>query len=316
MTQRLSEARTARISPTADPGRLPGKRKRSSSDGRLAFWLIIPALAVLALVIGYPVLQAVGRSLFGDGLPEDVRFVGLDNYARALWGTGSTEFWAAFNVTYFFAIVTVVLETVIGFGMALIMNQAFRGRGLMRASVLIPWAVPTAVAAVLWRWAFDPRGIINHLFGSTIIWGASEWPSKFAIIIADTWKTAPFVALLILAGLQMIPDEVYEAAKVDGAGAVKRFFNITLPLVKPALLVAVLFRMLDALRMYDLPIILTNGANDTTTLSILVVRSSIGNLEPGYGGALSTLTFVLIFITAFLFVRVLGAKVVASKDSE
>lgn len=315
MAQRISEKRAARISHKADPGRLPAKRKRPS-DGRLAFWLIVPALAVLALVIGYPVLQAVARSLYSDGLPEDVRFVGLENYARALWGTGSSEFWSAFNVTYFFATVTVVLETIIGFAMALIMNQAFRGRGLMRASVLIPWAVPTAVAAVLWRWAFDPRGIINHIFGTTIIWGASEWPSKFAIIVSDTWKTAPFVALLILAGLQMIPEEVYEAAKVDGAGAVKRFFNITLPLVKPALLVAVLFRMLDALRMYDLPAILTNGANGTTTLSILVVRSSIGNLEPGYGGALSTLTFVLIFITAFLFVRILGAKVVASKDPE
>lgn len=313
MTQGLSERRVPRTSVAAGPGKVPATRK-GSSDGRLAFWLIVPSLAVLALVIGYPVIQATGRSLFSDGLPEEIQFVGLDNYTKALWGSGAAEFWAAFNTTYFFTAVTVVLETVIGFAMALIMNEAFRGRGLMRASVLIPWAVPTAVAAVLWRWAFDPRGIINHLFGAAIIWGASEWPSKFAIVIADTWKTAPFVALLILAGLQVIPSEVYEAAKVDGAGAVKRFFHITLPLVKPALLVAVLFRMLDALRMYDLPVILTNGANDTTTLSILVVRSSIGNLEPGYGGALSTLTFLLIFATAFLFVRLLGAKVVTSKE--
>lgn len=290
-------------------------KRKHRSDGRLAFWLIIPALAVLALVIGYPVLQAIGRSLYSDGFDNEIVFVGFENYARALWGFGSEEFWSALNVTYFFAIVTVLLETVIGFAMALVMNQAFRGRGLMRASVLIPWAVPTAVAAVLWRWAFDPRGIVNHIFGTTIIWGASEWPSKFVIIMADTWKTAPFVALLILAGLQVIPGEVYEAARVDGANAFKRFVHITLPLVKPALLVAVLFRMLDALRMYDLPVILTNGANDTTTLSILVVRSSLGNLEPGYGGALSTLTFLLIFVSAFLFVRLLGAKVVTFKDS-
>jgi len=290
------------------------RRAGKRSDGRLAFWLIIPSLAVLTLVIGYPVVQGMIRSLFSDSLGEPVQFVGLGNYTSALWGENNGDFWDAFNVTFFFTFVTVVLETAIGLAMALIMNQAFKGRGLMRASVLVPWAIPTAVAAVLWRWAFDPRGIVNHLFGISVTWTGSEWPSKFAIIFADTWKTAPFVALLILAGLQVIPGDVYEAAKLDGANALKRFLHITLPLVKPSLLVAILFRMLDALRMYDLPAIFTNGANDTTTLSILVVRASLGNLQAGYGAALSTLTFLIIFASAFLFVKLLGANVVRSQE--
>ncbi|HET7398734.1 MAG TPA: sugar ABC transporter permease [Intrasporangium sp.] len=299
---------------------LPSRRRRRTTaprrrDGRLAFWLVIPSLAVLTAVIGYPIVQGVGRSLFDDSVSESLRFVGGDNYAQALWGANRAEFWAAFRVTWFFTITTVVLETLIGLAMALFMNQAFRGRGLMRASVLVPWAIPTAVAAVLWRWAFDPRGIINALFGTSITWTGSEWPSKVAIVFADTWKTAPFVALLILAGLQIIPGEVFEAAAMDGAGPVKRFLHITLPLVRPSLLVAVLFRMLDALRMYDLPAIFTNGANDTTTLSILVVRASLGNLQAGYGGALSTLTFLIIFAAAFLFVKLLGANVV-NRDTE
>lgn len=283
----------------------PGKEK----DGGLAFWLIIPSVIVLTVVIAFPVISSIIRSFFGDGIGE-VPFVGLDNYAQALWGYNAPEFWGATGVTYLFAGVTIVLETLIGLGMALIANRSFRGRGIVRASVLIPWAVPTAVAAVLWAWAFDPQGIINALTGWDIVWTGSTIPSMVAIIVADTWKTAPFIALLVLAGLQVIPDEVYEAAKLDGAGAWKRFLFITLPLVKPALLVAILFRLLDALRMYDLPEIMTNGANGTATLSVLVVQSTLSQLKPGYGGALSTLTFLFIFITAYFFVRLLGVNAV------
>jgi multiple sugar transport system permease protein len=144
-----------------------------------------------------------------------------------------------------------------------------------------------------------------------VVWTGSEWPSRIAIVVADTWKTAPFVALLILAGLQVIPEDVYTAAMVDGAGPWQRFRLITLPLARPAILVAVLFRMLDALRMYDLPQIFTNGANGTTTVSILVVRATLSQLKPGYGGALSTLTFLLIFTVAYAFVRLLGVNAVA-----
>lgn len=283
-------------------------------DGRLAFWLVVPAILILTVVIAFPVISSFIRSFFGDGIGS-TPFVGLDNYASALWGAGASDFWAATGITYLFAAVTIVLETLLGLAMALVMNRAFRGRGILRASVLVPWAVPTAVAAVLWKWAFDPQGIINALTGSSIVWTGSEVPSIIAIIVADTWKTAPFIALLILAGLQVIPEDVYEAAKIDGARAWQRFVRITLPLVKPALLVAILFRMLDALRMYDLPAILTHGANGTTTLSILVVQSTLSQLKPGYGGALATLTFVLIFLTAFLFVRLLGVNAVEQTGS-
>lgn len=289
-------------------------RKQKPGSGRLAFWLVLPAITVLAVIIGYPLVQAIIRSFFGDSIGGSPAFVGFDNYTNALWGMNSAEFWDATGTTYILAAITVVLETLIGLGMALVMNKAFRGRGIMRAAVLIPWAIPTAVTAVLWKWSFDPVGIINAVTGSDIVWTGAELSSRFAIVVADTWKTSPFIALLILAGLQIIPGEVYEAAKIDGAGALQRFRLITLPLVKPALLVAILFRVLDALRMYDLPQILTHGANGTTTLSILVVRATLSELKPGYGGALSTLTFALIFITAFFFVRVLGANAVDAAE--
>jgi multiple sugar transport system permease protein len=287
------------------------RRPRGGPDGKAAFWLVGPALLVLAAIIGYPIVKAALRSLYADGIDVHQPFVGLHNYAAALWGPNSSTFWASVEVTVLFTVVTVVLETVIGLGMALVMNRAFRGRGLLRASVLVPWAIPTAVTAVLWKWSFDPAGIINAVTGSHLVWTGSEWPSRIAIVVADTWKTAPFVALLILAGLQVIPEDVYTAAMVDGAGPWQRFRLITLPLARPAILVAVLFRMLDALRMYDLPQIFTNGANGTTTVSILVVRATLSQLKPGYGGALSTLTFLLIFIVAYAFVRLLGVNAVA-----
>lgn len=273
-------------------------------------------MVALAIVVGYPVIGAIYRSFFDDPIGGTPEFIGFENYTRALVGADADEFWGSMEVTVFFTVVSVVLEVAIGFAMAMVMHRAFRGRGLIRASVLVPWAIPTAVTAVLWAWMFDPNGIVNHLLGQEVLWTGSEWPAKWAIVFADTWKTAPFIALLLLAGLQIIPDELYEAAKVDGASALRRFREITLPLIKPALLVAVLFRMLDVLRIYDLPAILTQGANDTTTLSILVVQMAIGNLEHGYGSALSTLTFLFIFLCAFLFVRLLGTNVVATQQRE
>jgi multiple sugar transport system permease protein len=272
---------------------------------------VVPTLIVLGAIIGYPVVKAMWRSLFSDPIGRGAQFIGFDNYAKLLTGDLSGDFWASVKVTVFFTLVTVVFEVIIGFAMALVMNRGFRGRSVIRAAILVPWAIPTAVCAVLWRWTFDVHGIVNHLLGTDILWMGSEWPSKWAIIFADTWKTAPFIALLTLAGLQAIPGELYEAARVDGAGAIRRFFTITLPLVKPALVVAVLFRMLDVLRIYDLPQILTGGANDTMTLSMLVVRQSIGNLKAGLGSALSTVTFVIIFLIAIVYIRALGARVLA-----
>lgn len=334
MSTAFSEGSTTEGS-TAKP---PSVRKGPDEDSnpvkqqnRWAFWLLVPTLILIAVVIGYPVISAIVMSfqrdpvIGPDGFFTDGGFAGFQNYLAWFFqqcpaasggtqacpaGTLGAQFWSAMGNTFFFTIVTVTLETVIGFWMAVIMARSFRGRGLLRAAVLVPWAIPTAVTAKLFFFMFAFDGVINKTFGTAILWTGSEWPAKFAIIIADTWKTTPFMALLILAGLQMIPAEVYEAAKVDGASAWQRFRMITLPMVKPALMVAILFRTLDALRMFDLPYILTGGANGTTTLSILVVDQ----IRSGFNlaSALSTITFVVIFLVAFLFVRFLGANAVQS----
>lgn len=310
-------------------------RNTWSSQLRQAGWLIAPALIVLAIVIGYPVVRAVILSFQGNrkldpetGLFTEGGFAGLDNYL--LWinnrcmgadgmaitcppGSLATDFWPAVGITLFFTVVTVSLEIILGMAMALIMNGKYRGRGLVRAAVLIPWAIPTAVTAKLWQFMFANHGIVNSLLGADIHWTTDPWAARFAVIIADVWKTSPFMALLILAGLQMIPDEVYDAAKVDGASRLQRFFRITLPLVKPALMVAILFRTLDALRMYDLPVIMISGSSNSPTavISQLVVEDMRqGNFNSA--SALSTLIFLLIFAVAFFMIRFLGANVSGS----
>lgn len=306
-----------------------GEDNRIATQGRWAAWLLAPTIIALSIVIVYPIITAIVMSFQKDaGVDASGFFVeggpaGFSNYTNWIFqqcplpgggtadcspGSIGAQFWSSTFTTFFFTIVTVTLETVLGFWMAVIMARAFRGRSLVRAAVLVPWAIPTAVTAKLWLFIFAFEGIGNKLFNTSILWTGSEWPARWAVIIADVWKTTPFMALLILAGLQMIPAEVYEAAKVDGASAWQRFRMITLPLVKPALMVAILFRTLDALRMFDLPYILTGGANNTTTLSILVIQQ----IRQGFNAAaaLSTITFIIIFLVAFIFVRFLGANVV------
>ena len=332
---------SANVDPHAKPvtaAHLPGGNKevgmdrKTKTQGRLAAMLIVPTMVVLAVVILYPVVNAIIMSLQHDeGLdPATGTFVaggfaGFANYIHWLFqqctgpggeavscppGTLGAQFWSATGVTFFFTAVTVFFETLLGFWMAVIMARTFKGRTVLRAAVLVPWAIPTAVTAKLWGFIFAYAGIANTLFNTSILWTGSEGPARAAIIIADIWKTTPFMALLILAGLQMIPPDIYEAARVDGASAWQRFRLITLPLVKPALMVAILFRTLDALRMYDLPAIMTGGANGTTTLSILVINQ----IRIGFNSAaaLSTITFLIIFIVAFIFVRFLGANAVES----
>jgi multiple sugar transport system permease protein len=289
----------------------PGPRSRGAtgSEARLALRLLAPAIVLMLGVVGYPMLYAVYLSLFKDRRFEAASFTGLGNYVTALT---DGRFWADLGVTTFFGVTTVALEVLIGLGMALVMHLAFRGRGVVRTAVLVPWAIPTAMTSILWLWMYQPGGIINAILNSQAVWLGSTWPARFAVIIADVWKTAPFVALLLLAGLQIIPSELYEAARVDGANAWQRFRRVTLPLLKGALLVAVLFRLLDALRMFDLPFLLTRGANGTETLSILAYQESIFQLHTHYGATLSTLTFIYIMICAFLVIRAFGLKVVES----
>lgn len=244
----LTDSADSPVEPGTRPGKRPNRRRLSAAEGRLALLLIIPTLVVLAIVIGYPVVAAVvtsftqDQSLQGGFFNHGGGFAGISNYAHWIAeqcgksacapGTLGSEFWDSIGVTLFFTVTTVVLEVVLGTAMALVMNKSFRGRGLLRASVLVPWAIPTAVTAKLWFFMFAYDGIVNQLFGTHILWTDGEWSSRFAVIVGDVWKTTPFVALLVLAGLQIIPGELYEAARVDGAGAWQRFRQITMPLVR------------------------------------------------------------------------------------
>ncbi|MFB9205637.1 carbohydrate ABC transporter permease [Nonomuraea spiralis] len=286
-------------------------------SGRLAALLISPTLLVIGLVVGFPVLAAVRESLFEEGqsldpqgfVVEGERFVGLSVYADILAGERAPAFYGALWNTTFFTVVTVVIETVLGVAMALVMHRAFRGRGVVRASILVPWAIPTAVSALLWRWIFQSGGVADQIIGSDVLWTTEGFQAKVAVIIADTWKTAPFVGLLVLAGLQLIPGEVHEAARVDGATAWQRFWRVTLPLVKPVLLVAVLFRLLDVLRMFDLPFVLVGPRKESVRTLSMLAYDEATNLRYGAAAAYATVLFLYVAVVAYVFVRLLGADI-------
>ncbi|KAB1144230.1 sugar ABC transporter permease [Streptomyces luteolifulvus] len=303
--------------PSTPPAPRRGRARATAGSGRMAALLVSPTLLVLTIVVLYPTLMALNESLHGpkglDPATGFIRttepFVGLKNYAD-IFGAAGERFWNAFWNTTFFTVVTVGLETVIGVAMALIMHKAFRGRALVRAGILVPWAVPTAISGLLWRWIFNSNGIANALVGHQILWTTEGFHAKVAVIVAEVWKTAPFIGLLVLAGLQVIPKEVYEAARIDGASALRQFWHITLPLVKPALLVAVLFRCLDALRMFDLPYILIGAQkNSVETLSMLA-QNEASNVRFGPAAAYAVLLFLYVLLIALAFVRLLGADLV------
>ncbi len=301
----------------AGAARLPHRRRRSvfREERRLGTAMLAPSLAVIALVAAYPIVYAVWLSLneYSVITPGLSRFVGLDNYSEAL---GSAEFWDAMKTTLLFTVISVGLELAIGLGMALVMHRAFRGRALLRAVVLVPWAILTVVTAITWRTIFEPElGFVNTMLdtlglpGGDIVWLGEEGYALAVMILADVWKTAPFMALLLLAGLQGIPDELYDAAKVDGASAWQRFRRITLPLLVPAIVVALIFRTLDAMRIFDLPYILTKGANGTETLSLIAQEELVTNRNTGLGSALSVLTFMTVMGVSFLYIRFIGGNI-------
>ena len=305
-----------------DPARTrPRARVTGMNPGRLGALLVSPTILVLGLVVAYPMLAALRQSMYGEpGLvngfvSDEEPYIGLQNFTSALFGPSAERFWNAFYNTSFFTVTTVLLETVIGVAMALIMHRAMRGRAMVRASILIPWAIPTAASAVLWGWIFYPDGVANALLpGAPVLWTTEGFQAQVAVIIAEVWKTAPFIGLLTLAGLQVIPDEVYEAAKMDGATAWRRFWHVTLPLVKPALLVAVLFRLLDAIRMFDLPYILIGPRKDSVeTLSMLVHDEATANLDYGAAAAYAVLLFLYVFAVVFAFVGILGADILGDR---
>ncbi|HRL49895.1 MAG TPA: sugar ABC transporter permease [Propioniciclava sp.] len=319
--------------PSASPDHRRKKNLLSDGQGALAAALVSPTMLVITLVVGFPILFSVRESLFASNsgidpstgiLQSGEQFVGLSNFTNIFTNPtlvigvfGSMDRLVnAFLNTTFFTVVCVVAETIIGVAMAVIMSKAFRGRGLVRAAILVPWAIPTIVSAKMWALIFDANGVANKLLGQDILWLADNSYSQWAVIIADVWKTAPFIGLLTLAGLQTIPDEVYEAARVDGASAWQQFTRITLPLVQPALVVAVLFRTLDTMRMFDLPFgMIGAGKYSVETLSMFAYFEN-NALRYGPAAAYSIVLFLYIVVVAFLFVKLLGADVVGDPETK
>ena len=285
------------------------RRSKGIPERRLAVLMVAPSMILIAIVAAWPIIYAIWLSLheYSVRVAGLSRWAGLRNYQSAL---SNPDWWAALEHTLIFTVVSVLLELIIGLGMALCMHEAFRGQGLLRTTVLVPWAVLTVVTAVMWRTMFvSPYGFVNTLLGTSTVWLGSEPQALIVIIIADVWKTAPFMALLILAGLQVIPGEIYEAAKVDGATTLQRFRKITLPLLLPAILVALIFRTLDALRIFDLPYVLTQGQNGTSTLSTIAQEAFATNRIYGLGAAMAVLTFIVVMIVSFSYIKFVGGNI-------
>jgi len=275
---------------------------------RSAWLFLAPTLLVLAAVAGWPLLRTVGFS-FTDADLADIssdRFIGLANYLEhdqgAWYGVlADPQWWGAVWRTIWFAAMSVSLETVLGMVVALALNVRFRLRGLLRAAILVPWAIPTVVSAKMWGWMLnDQFGVINHLLmglhliDQPVAWTASPTLAMWAVVMVDVWKATPFMALLILAALQMLPTDCYEAGRVDGIHPVRMFFRVTLPLMAPALGVAVLFRTLDALRVFDLIYVLTSNSNSSMSMAVYARQQLVDFQEVGYGSAASTLLFLVI----------------------
>jgi multiple sugar transport system permease protein len=296
--------------PRAAPPKAPKVTERAREERNLAWMLCAPAVITMILVTGFPIAYAVYLSLqkYDLRFPDQKEFVGLSNYADVL--TSST-WWSDVWNTLLITIVSVSIELVLGMLIALVMHRAIFGRGPVRAAILIPYGIVTVVAAFAWRYAFDPTsGFVQGLplISDTAAPLTERSGSLIVIILTEVWKTTPFMALLLLAGLALVPDELHEAAKVDGANAIQRFFRITIPLMRPAILVALLFRTLDAFRLFDTVFIQTQGANGTETVSILSYNVLINRVNLGLGSAVSVLIFICVLLIAFLFVKGLGTS--------
>ena len=288
---------------------------------RAAFWFLVPMITALFCVAAWPLLRTIWFSLTDTSLNDlyGGKFIWFDNYLHLqTLPSGATrwrglladpDWWNAVYNTVKFSIVSVTLETILGLIIALVLNAEFKGRGLVRAAILIPWAIPTIVSAKMWGWMLQQQyGIINdillnlHLIDSKVAWTANADTAMLAVLMVDIWKTAPFMALLCLAGLQMVPRDIYEAAKIDGVHPIKVFWKLTLPLIRPALMVAVIFRMLDALRIFDLIYVLTPNMKSTKTMSIISKENLFDFDKFAYGSAQSTLLFVILIAFVSLYI--------------
>jgi multiple sugar transport system permease protein len=299
-----------------------GKRKRApvteraQAERKLAWMLCAPAVVLMLLVTAYPIGYAIVLSVREVDLrfPDEGGFVGLENYI-AVFSSGL--WWETLFNTLFITIVSVGIELVLGMMLALVMHRAIFGRGVVRTVVLIPYGIITVVAAFAWFYAFDDAaGFVNNLplIADDTAWFGDRFSSFAVIIFAEVWKTTPFMALLLLAGLTTIDEGLYEAARVDGATAWQRFVRITLPLMKPAIAVALLFRTLDAFRVFDSIFVMTRGALDTQSVSILGYDQLIARLNLGLGSAVSVLIFLCVLIIAFVFIKVLGVSTPGNEE--
>lgn len=309
------------------PGGSAGTRPSALARSRVrtAWIFLAPMLAVLALVAGWPLARTIWFSFTDATLSslEDYRFVGIENYLAASDGVwfgvlAEPDWWRAAWNTVWFTLVSVSIETVLGLVVALVLDAAFPGRGLLRAVVLVPWAIPTVVSARMWAWMLDDQfGVVNDallrldVISAPIAWTANPDTALWAVVMVDVWKTTPFMALLILAGLQMLPREVYEAARVDGIGPVRLFVRVTLPLLRPALLVAVIFRALDALRVFDLIYVLTANAAGTRSMSSYARQQLVDFQDVGYGSAAATLVFLVIALLTVVYIMAAGVRLEA-----
>jgi trehalose/maltose transport system permease protein len=290
----------------------------TTSRTRSAWLFLAPMLLIIAMVAGWPLLRTIWLS-FTDANTlklDQAKWIGLDNFLGKQDGhwygvLADPVWWRAVKNTLWFTVFSVSIETILGFGVALVLHQTFPGRGLVRAAILIPWAIPTVVSAKMWGWMLnDQYGIINHvllglgIIDSPVAWTADPQLLMTSVVLVDIWKTTPFMALLILAALQMLPKECYEAALLDGIHPVKVFWRVTLPLVRPALMVAVIFRAIDAIRVFDLIYVLTGTNERSMTMSIYARQQLFEFNQAGYGSAASTLLFFIIALLTILFVVV------------
>jgi len=276
---------------------------------RLAWYLIIPAVFVVFLVIGYPLVQVLVYSFMKyklDGVTPP-SFAGFDNYAFIF---ADSDFWHAVWITLIFTFFSVTIESVLGLTVALVANSKFKGRTFLRVAILIPWAIPTVVSSQIWRWMFnDIYGVVNvilanlHLIPHKLAWLATPATALPVIIAVDVWKTTPFMSLLLLAGLQLIPSDLYEAASIDGATGIRKFLSVTLPLVTPTLLVALIFRTLDALRVFDIFYIMVGGQGNMATVAVYNQQQLIAFLDAGVGSATSVVILIFIMIFVVLYTR-------------
>jgi multiple sugar transport system permease protein len=311
VTEAPLEESPAEDAQRSDQARLSEGKK---AERKLGWLLCAPAALVMVAVTGWPILYAVWLSFqrFDLKFPQQREFVGLENYVTVLT---NSYWWTAFWTTLLITVVSVAIEFVLGMGLALIMHRALVGRGLVRTVSLIPYGIVTVVAAFSWRYAWTPdTGYLANLVSPDVAPLTERASALVIVILAEVWKTTPFMALLLMAGLALVPDDLLKAAAMDGAGPWQRFVKVILPVMKPAILVALLFRTLDAFRVFDNIVVLTEGARDTSSVSVLAYTNLIKGLNLGIGSTMSVLIFLAVAIIAFVFVKLFGTAAPGSDD--